>query len=68
MSFGNFLSLGCQKKTFSFNSPSDVTARLLAKSALFPTSITAFCAIFSLVQSAWRTRSAIKNELLSDDE
>lgn len=52
----------------ALNSPSDVTQRLRAKSALLPTSMTAFCAMFSLVQSVCRTRSATENELLSADE
>lgn len=57
-----------QKFKLLFNLPSDDTKRLLAKSALFPTSITAFCAIFSLVQSACKTRSATRKELLSEEE
>lgn len=40
--------------------PSDVTTRLLAKSALLPTNITARCAIFSDVHNDCITRSAIK--------
>lgn len=48
--------------------PSDEMTRLLAKSALFPTSITAFCAIFCDVHKVCSTRSATLNELLSAEE
>lgn len=48
--------------------PSDETVLLLAKSALFATNITAFCAIFSDVHSACNILSATRKLLLSADE
>lgn len=38
--------------------PSEVTVRLRTKSALFPTSITAFWEMFSDIQSVCKIRSA----------
>lgn len=38
--------------------PSEVTTRLLARSALLPTKITAFCAIFSVVHNVCNILSA----------
>lgn len=57
-----------ESKESKKNSPSVVTILHLAKSALFPTKITAFCAIFSDIQSVWRILSAMRKLLLSDDE
>lgn len=50
------------------NSPSDDTTRLLARSALLPTNITARCAIFSDVHNACNIRSAIVKLPRSADE
>lgn len=48
--------------------PSGVITRLLAKSALLPTRITAFCAMFSDVHKDCSILSAITKLLLSDAE